>query len=731
MRSVTFREKPALQTAEEFSQRRSERTSTKALWWIVEQALLVFGSWTLGMHFCVYAGVPAWSLYVAFAVIYAVLLLLARPKLREAVQGVRRSPWLAGATLSISALLALYAVFSFRTHVEDVLLFHRPLVQIERLDEPILMENTQYNERGLPLYTTMHALTSVELFSGFLAHAVGGDPLWFCLHTGPIGAMVLLPIVYVLLFRRFRLGPVLAVAATCGVVLFLFNDHSIGRSFGCYALMQMQMGKATLFTIMIPLTFLQTLRCLAGPRPRRFLLLFLCGVCAAGFSGSGIFIIPLLIFFTSGAYALAYGFRWRRWKKSILVNTGSLYCVGIALCLIAGILEPPRDTLVWDSFEPDWWKNLNYVLMGPRTTFRNAVLLVLVPLAGLRWRYSRFLLLYLALWICCIANPITGPEIIKLLKPGAYSRVVYLLPVPLCAGLLVKCLPVRGWQREATWRLLHRGRTLLNLALAVISMSFSWLKFAIGQVATSPVGQYLFPRFDVARLRERFGGIRAGDVTLLRGDRRIFFRLVVLLTAVLAGRVAVTLSVWDRMQFKSATAYSLPVREASMVQEMSPYIDKGANVLAPIDIQLVLGLLRPDVQFEAEEGLRTIHVYRNVEPRDEDHDPTAEGIARTVAVAAVTQQVDGLGGLTGRILLDQSMNQAFAAALGHGVNVVIVNARRQRWVEKRLAAHRVQWEAVWKGQGVAVLMLERSDDEIAQPPVLAPSFGSTQSRHPD
>jgi len=716
MRSVTFGKKPTLQTAEEFAQRQSEQTSTKALWWIVEQALLVFGSWTLGMHFCVYAGLPAWNLYVAFAAIYAVLLLLTRPKLREAVQGVRRSPWMAGATLSLSALLALYAVFSFRPHTEDVLLFHRPLVQIERLDEPILMENTQYNERGLPLYSTMHALTSVELFSGFLAHAVGGDPLWFCQHVGPIAGIVLLPIVYVLLFRRFRLGPLLSVAATFGVVLFLLNDHNIGRSFGSYALVHMQMGKATLFTIVIPLTFLQTLRCLARPRFRRLVLLFLCGVCAVGLSGTGIFIIPLLIFFTSGAYALANGLRWRRWTKSILVNIGSLYCVGIALCLITGVLEAPRDTHVFDSFEPDWWKNLNYVLIGPATIFRNAVLLVLVPLAVLHWRYSRFLLVYQLLWFCFVANPITGPEVIKLVKPGAYCRVAYLLPIPMCAGLLVKCLPLRGGQQEATRRLFQRGKTLLGIAQVGLSMSWSWLKFAIGEIASNPVGQYLFPRFDTQRRRERSRRIRTGDVTLLIGDRRIFFRLVVLLTALLAGRVAVTQSVWKQLQFKSATAYSLPVREASMVEAMSPHIDEGANVLSLIDVQRVLGLMRPDLQFEAEELLRTIHVYRNVEPRDENHDPLDEGVMRTIAVVAVTRQPEARS--TGRAL----MNDAFASALGHGINYIIAKSGRQRWVQKRLGAHHVQWKEVWQGEGVTVLKLKRSDDEIADPPVI---IGST------
>jgi hypothetical protein len=166
-----------------------------------------------------------------------------------------------------------------------------------------------------------------------------------------------------------------------------------------------------------------------------------------------------------------------------------------------------------------------------------------------------------------------------------------------------------------------------------------------------------------------------------------------------ATRLALSGTVWGNTHFKAASAYSLPSREYSIARGASEHIAQGGNVLCPEEIQLVLGLLRPDLTFEVEERYRTIHTYRNVD-REED------ALLRVRAGDAVTRGPQRLGV---HILYEQDMIQAFDSALDHGIDHIIVYAVARDWIQGRLNARGISWGEVWRERqvGVSVLHLVR------------------------
>jgi hypothetical protein len=476
----------------------------KALWLILEQALLAFASWTLGYHLCLLLGVAAYWTHVLPLLFYAPGLLLLRPDLRAVLASVRRDRASVAATLLLAVVLATTTLVAARPDRDDLSVFHRPLNQVERMDAPIAMQDTMHDVEGLPLYSVMFGLTSYEALLTYNARLVGVDPLWAGQHAGGVLAALLFACTYVLLYRSFGLSRASAVGGAWVAAGFLLLDGNVHFAFGHFAFLRLNQGKVVLIALGLPLVLLCVRRYWIRPTRRRALHLLLAGVCAVGLSGSGLFLLPLLVLAASGAYVAGYWPRIRL-RRALAVNVASVYPLLIVLAIVLRILEPPASTLIWDHWTETWSENLLLVLEGPRTVARNVAILVALPLAALAPLQWRFVLAYSLALVVGFANPVTGPFVMDQVHSAAYWRLLYLFPLPLCAGLAFDCI-VRA--RAAP---LLRGAAV---AVTVLATGLAFEQSVFAEARLKAPSAYRFAPVELAFARDAEARLPLGALVL-------------------------------------------------------------------------------------------------------------------------------------------------------------------------------------------------------------------------
>ncbi len=636
---------------------------------IVELALVLFSSWTLAFQICLFARVPALVAYPLFLCFAAVALWVDRAGTWSALRNARWTSRLTLCTLCVASGLALSSLVANRPHVEDALLFHRGMVQVDQLDQPFIMYNTLVNDPSITM-SGMFAMMSYEMGMALLAKAVGGDALWFCQHIGQMLASFLLPIVYVLLFHRFGLRGLRAVAATLLVLLFLLLDGNVGMSFGHFAFTNLKMGKGILFTLMVPTTLLCTLRYLNRPTRRRLSRIVMCGVCGVGLSASAVFLLPVLVFVTTASYLVSFGLGKRRIGRAFIANLGSAYCVLVAGLILAGLITSPHDTSVWDNFvgRVTWTSNLLYVLQNRATLQRDFAILLLLPLIGLPFPWRRYLIAYSFVAVAVFANPVTGPILLKLLTAGAYHRLLYALPLPLCFGLLVNCVPRTRAEWQSLLGFIPVAWAVLAATLALGKVILIWLRQLLPRIASNASIKVLFEGLDLKSLRPIVTQISASLWGMRRVGLSLASRLTVAVVTVTALWNAFDHSVLEFTGFKRISQYSLPAAERDLCLYLAESIRPSAYVLSPYEIQAVLVLLRPDLRFETEGWAKTIHSFRN-NHREE------EAKLRARALMLVEPPQERTLGITFR-----RKSPVVDSVLQHGVEYVILDkSRLDRW----------------------------------------------------
>ena len=481
---------------------------------LIESVFLAFGCWTLAYHISLLLGLPARLVWLPFlAVTIPVLLIGISTTRRRAGAGGKSRPWFLAATVALSLTNGLFTLVAFKPDLEDFSYFHRALTQSSQMDRPFVTTYTGIDVTGLSHLSGLHTLTSYEPLMAVAGWWLCGDPLWFFQNIGAFLAAVLFPAVLVTWFRHLGLRPAESLAATIAAMIFLlfdgkqiFPDGTMIRSFGSISLLRWQ-GKCVLWTIVLPAGMLFSYRFLRDPSTYRFLLVFMSGVSAVGLSNSGTILYPALVFGVSGAYVLTYGPSTRRLIRALIVNGGSVYCLSLGIAFAAGMLGR-TDMSVWeDTFPLRWRSNVNLVIGGYHALTRDVLLLSLVPFLVLPRRKSRFLIFYTLTVVATVLNPLTGRWIMKIVTPASYRRFVYLLPVPLCAGLVVRCFVPGTMRFRASVRLVGGVLTLATAALA-------YRTSALADVQFKPVWAYKLPTSETILARKSARRLGHGAVVL-------------------------------------------------------------------------------------------------------------------------------------------------------------------------------------------------------------------------
>jgi hypothetical protein len=417
---------------------RSFKHLVNSLLLLIEITLQLFASWTIAYHLCLVFSLPAQFIAIPFLAILCPLLIFSYRHWHTTIALKQQERRFLGATGLLATGTGLLLLLVSNPNQDDYNFFHRALVQLYHLDQPFILTDTGHNVAGLPPLSALHVATSYEPFVAIGAAIVGIEPLQAYHNLSLLIAVTLLTVTYVLLYQHFGLNQTQSVTATGAALLFMLLDLRLdARSFG-NILPYLWVGKVTLWGVLIPVTWLMAERFLKQPTLRQFSLVAMTGICAVGLSGSGLFMIPTLIFAISIAYLFCNGIFSFNLRHAIVLNLASFYCVAIVGASLLGVIASPRNIAAWsEGWATVWWQNLALVESDRTVLIRDLSILLVLPLLSLAKPFNRQVLLLTASLCLVFANPVLGPLWIKVVQPAAYWRLLFLFPLPWCAGLII------------------------------------------------------------------------------------------------------------------------------------------------------------------------------------------------------------------------------------------------------------------------------------------------------
>ena len=430
-------------------------------------ALLAF--WTLAYDFVLVVRWPAETITWFFLVIAVPGFLLLRRlwKKTNAIPGKYYRFHVSHVLLLVLGIAyASTALFVRRPNQDDVFYFHRALYQLSALNQPIFLRQTGVDMDAAAL-SPVHLASSYEMLMAFLGHYLRIDPLYFYQVIGHIAAAFSLPFVLYWCARRFGLDRwAAAIGALLGIAFLLVADPSplgalLGVEFpriagqplssintaGLFGFATVAgyfwQGKPILWILLLPIGLSLSYRYLTRGNHSDVAWLTLLGVAGVGLSNSALYLIPAVIGCSWVAFfALELIQRKKQPELRAQIHRGLLliipmiYPIGILALLALNIIPKPIDTRAFGPEYIPWREAVDFVMGGPAEHWRDAILMITVPLLIVRGKNGFFLFLYLcAVWLLCL-NPILAHLWMKNILASCYFRLVYLLQIPLLCAML-------------------------------------------------------------------------------------------------------------------------------------------------------------------------------------------------------------------------------------------------------------------------------------------------------
>jgi hypothetical protein len=375
--------------------------------------------------------------------------------------------------LLLATACAVTVLFVRRTNQDDIVYFHRALVQLRALGEPIFLRQTTV-DMDAAAFSPVHLATSYEMVMALLGHYLGIDPLYFYQVIGHAIAAFSIPLVLYWCARTFGLGRWPATVGALLGILFLLVDSHGPASFGNAAFGRMWQGKVIVWILFVPLLFCLTYRFLRLGNPSDVAWLVLLVIAGTGLSNTALYFAPAIIGCSCASFlALELVDSNRRqsfftaFRRCMLLALPLVYPVGTLALLKLNIIQKPTDLRGFGPEYLPWVQCVDYVVGTTAEHIRNLALMIVVPLFVIRGNKGRFLFFYIvAVWLFCL-NPLMAHWWMKNIFAACYFRLVYLLQLPLLCTLLA----------AAGSRFMQRGfslkdRLLTQASVAAIILSF-------------------------------------------------------------------------------------------------------------------------------------------------------------------------------------------------------------------------------------------------------------------
>jgi hypothetical protein len=413
--------------------------------------------------------------------------------------------------LVLGIAYASTALFVRRPNQDDVFYFHRALSQLSALNQPISLRQTGVDMDAAAL-SPVHLASSYEMLMAFVGHYLRIDPLYFYQVVGHIGAAFSLPFVLYWCARRFGLDRwAAAIGASLGIAFLLVADPSplgalLGVEFARIAGQPLSsintaglfgfatvagyfwQGKPIVWVLLLPIGLSLSYRYLTRGNRSDVAWLTLLGIAGVGLSNSALYLIPAVLGCSWVAFfALELIQRkkqldlWTQIHRGLLLIIPMIYPIGILALLALNIIPKPIDTRAFGPEYIPWREAVDFVMGGPAEHWRDAILMITVPLLIVRGRNGLFLFLYLcAVWLLCL-NPLLAHWWMKNILASCYFRLVYLLQIPLLCAMLA----VAG-SRLARPGSFVKDRLAILLAFFAVLVSFLYAYRGLSIVPRDP-----------------------------------------------------------------------------------------------------------------------------------------------------------------------------------------------------------------------------------------------------
>ncbi len=407
--------------------------------------------------------------------------------------------------LILGLAYAITALFVRRPNQDDVFYFHRALTQLSDLNQPIFLRQTGVDMDAAAL-SPVHLASSYEMLMAFWGHYLRIDPLYFYQVVGHIAAVFSLPFVFYWCARRFELDRwAAAIGALLGIAFLLVADPSplgalLGVEFPRIAGQPLSSintaglfgfatvagyfweGKPIVWVLLLPIGLSLSYRYLTRGNRSDVAWLTLLGIAGVGLSNSALYLIPAVIGCSWVAFfALELIHRkkqlelWTQIHRSLLLIIPMIYPIGILALLALNIIPRPIDTRAFGPEYIPWREAVDFVIGARAEHWRDAILMIAVPLLIVRGKNGLFLFLYLCgVWLLCL-NPLLAHWWMKNILASCYFRLVYLLQLPLLCAMLAAA----GSRLAQPGFLKDRLLTLVALLAVLVSFLYAYRGLAI------------------------------------------------------------------------------------------------------------------------------------------------------------------------------------------------------------------------------------------------------------
>jgi hypothetical protein len=375
--------------------------------------------------------------------------------------------------LVLGTACAVTVLFVRRTNQDDIVYFHRALVQLHALGEPIFLRQTTV-DMDAAAFSPVHLATSHEMLMALLGHFLTIDPLYFYQVIGHALAAFSIPFVLYWCARRFDLDRWPAAVGALLGILFLLLDSAGSASFGNAAFGRMWQGKVIVWILFVPLLLSLIYRFLRIGNPTDLAWTVLMSIAGAGLSSTALYFAPVIIGCSLISFLAVELLETNRrehvsatFRRCLLLGLPLVYPLGILALLKLNVIQRPMDLRGFGPEYLPWVQCLDYVVGKHADYLRDLLLIIVVPLIVVRGQQGRFLFFYIcAVWLFGL-NPLLDHWWMKNIFATCYFRLVYLLQLPLLCTLLAAVGP-RLVQRDAALK----DRLLTYAALVAVFLSF-------------------------------------------------------------------------------------------------------------------------------------------------------------------------------------------------------------------------------------------------------------------
>ena len=299
---------------------------------------------------------------------------------------------------------------------------------------PLLSFDALHGTLGAPFQRTPYRIHSIEILAGLLSHLTGVPALevshlWIAALAAMLAPLALARLFRLLDGRRW----LWAVVAT---VIFCVSDGSQHRGYGSFTFVRLFQGKAVFLTAVVPLIMAYGVRFGLAPSIGGLAMLALCQIAALGTNVTAFWAAPAI---ATLAVACTLSPSMQALKTLALgaLSSGYLLAAGLYFKLWAGLGldagEAPTGAL---AAAGPIEQAYDLVLgRGRHLWVPLAIVLLTWPVCrtGLA---RRFAVVFPLGFFALFGNPWLSDLIVRVTTPTIFWRVLWLLPIPLLAGLL-------------------------------------------------------------------------------------------------------------------------------------------------------------------------------------------------------------------------------------------------------------------------------------------------------